>query len=459
MSSMGGQLILIRHGIAEERTPEGDDFYRKLTEAGVEELTAFLPDIAPLLTESGNLKIWTSPLVRARQTAELVAEATAVEVIQPQEFLETGDYVAFMEALKQEDDGFNLALVGHEPYMSIWTKELIGAAIPFKKGAVAFFTVDMTADQIGNLEWLLAPGESAKCKHADVSDKKHAADKHEGTADCCQGEGEDTLYAAIINEQMAGVQHAYAAYQQDPIEPESAHALRVAIRQLRALLNFNKANGEEKYYREAGEDWREIATTFGYLRELDVLMDECRELRGLYPDMLAEDGQVMTWLLEERQGEQDSIHELITSGALTERILDAEAATSHFLKSINLDDDQQKKATIKKIEKMKKRLMRKWEEVDFSNHEQTHSLRINAKKLRYAATYLAPIMGEKDKDTVKEMKKVQTALGTLCDFDINGHLLLEMADKTDDPELQHHFRTLSEHQFQRREAMLNDEAD
>ena len=177
---MGGQLILIRHGIAEERTPEGDDFYRKLTEEGVEELTAFLPDIAPLLTESGNLKIWTSPLVRARQTAELVAEATAVEVIQPQEFLETGDSAAFMEALKQEDDGFNLALVGHEPYMSIWTKELIGAAIPFKKGAVAFFTVDMTAEPIGNLEWLLAPGESAKRKHEDAADKKHAADKHEG---------------------------------------------------------------------------------------------------------------------------------------------------------------------------------------------------------------------------------------------------------------------------------------
>ncbi|MFZ2573210.1 MAG: hypothetical protein WAX19_07680, partial [Trichococcus flocculiformis] len=67
--------------------------------------------------------------------------------------------------------------------------------------------------------------------------------------------------------------------------------------------------------------------------------------------------------------------------------------------------------------------------------------------------------GEKDKDTIKEMKKVQTALGTLCDLDINGHLLLEMADKTDDPDLQHHFRKLSEHQFQRREAILNDEAD
>ena len=456
---MGGQLILIRHGIAEERTPEGDDFYRKLTEAGVEELTAFLPDIAPLLTEAGKLKIWTSPLLRARETAELVAEATAVEEIQPQEFLATGDYAAFREALELEEDGFNLALVGHEPYMSSWTKELIGAAIPFKKGAVAFFTVDLTEDPIGKLDWLLAPGESAKLKHAAATDKMQAADKHEGTADCGPCNGEDTVYASIIKEQMAGVQRAYAAYQQDPVEPESAHALRVAIRQLRALLNFNKANGEEKYYREAGEDWREIATTFGYLRELDVLMEECRELRGLYPDMLAEDGQVMTWLMEERLGEQNSIQGLITSGALTERILDAEAATVQFLKTNQLDDAQQKKATIKKLEKMKKRLMRKWEEVDFSNHEQTHSLRINAKKLRYAATYLEPILGEKDKVIIKEMKKVQTALGTLCDLDINGHLLLEMADKTDDPELQNHFRTLSEHQFQRREAILNDEAD
>ncbi|PTQ84107.1 phosphohistidine phosphatase SixA [Trichococcus patagoniensis] len=455
---MGGQLILIRHGIAEERTPEGDDFYRKLTEAGVEEMNAFLSDIAPLLTEHRNLKIWTSPLVRARQTAELVGEATAVEEIQQQEFLATGDYVAFMEALEQEAEGFTVALVGHEPYMSIWTKELIGAAIPFKKGAVAFFTVDFADDPIGNLEWLVDPGESAKCKH-DEADKKHAADKHEGTADCGPCDGEDTLYADIIKEQMAGVQHAYAAYQQDPVEPESAHDLRVTIRQLRALLNFNKANGEEKYYREAGEDWREIATTFGYLRELDVLMEECRELRGLYPAMLAEDGQVMTWLMEERQAEQDSIHELITSGALTERILDAEAATAQYLKSINLDDDQQKKATIKKLEKMKKRLMRKWEEVDFSNHEETHSLRINAKKLRYAATYLAPITGEKDKTVIKEMKKIQTGLGTLCDLDINGNLLLEMAENTEDPELQNHFRILSAHQFKRREAILNDEDD
>ena len=459
MSSMGGQLILIRHGIAEERTPEGDDFYRKLTEAGVEGLTAFLPDIAPLLTESGNLRIWTSPLVRARQTAELLAEAAAVEEIEQKEFLATGDYTAFREALELEEAGFTLALVGHEPYMSNWTKELIGAAIPFKKGAVAFFTVDLAADPIGKLEWLLAPGESAKRRHETASEKMLAVDKHEGTADCASCEGEDTLYADIIKEQMAGVQRAYAAYQQDPVEPESAHALRVAIRQLRALLNFNKANGEEKYYREAGEDWREIATTFGYLRELDVLMEECRELRGLYPDMLAEDSQVMTWLMEERLGEQDSIHELIKSGALTERILDAEAATVQFLRTIQLDDAQQKKVTMKKLEKMKKRLMCKWEEVDFSNHEQTHSLRINAKKLRYAATYLAPILGEKDKALIKEMKKVQTALGTLCDLDINGHLLLEMADKTDDAELQNHFRTLSEHQFQRREAILNDETD
>ena len=110
---MGGQLILIRHGIAEERTPEGDDFYRKLTEAGVEGLTAFLPDIAPLLTESGNLRIWTSPLVRARQTAELLAEAAAVEEIEQKEFLATGDYTAFEKHWnwKKQDSPWHLLVM------------------------------------------------------------------------------------------------------------------------------------------------------------------------------------------------------------------------------------------------------------------------------------------------------------------------------------------------------------
>ena len=157
---------------------------------------------------------------RARQTAELLAEAAAVEEIEQKEFLATGDYTAFREALELEEAGFTLALVGHEPYMSSWTKELIGAAIPFKKGAVAFFTVDLTEDPIGNLEWLLAPGESAKRKHETAAAKMRAVDKHEGTADCSPCVGEDTLYASIIKDQLAGIQLAYAAYQQDTVEPE-----------------------------------------------------------------------------------------------------------------------------------------------------------------------------------------------------------------------------------------------
>ena len=455
---MSGQLILIRHGKAVEGTPEGDDFSRKLTDAGKKELATFLADIAPLLTETTNLKIWTSPLVRARETAELVAEATGVKEIEEKDFLATGAFAAFLEALKQEDDGFTLAVVGHEPYMGMWTKELIGAPIPFKKGATAFFTVDLDEEPIGMLEWLVDPAETLKCAHEQTESKWGKMNAfEEKNEDSQKKDAEETMYEAIITEQMAGIQHAYAVYQQDPVDPESAHDLRVSIRQLRALLNFNKANGDEGYYREASEDWRDIATTFGFLRELDVLMEECRELRGLYPEMLAEDAQVMTWLKEERQAEQDSIALLITSGALTERILDAEAATEQLLQSIQLNDSQQRKATIKKLEKMKKRLLRKWEEVDLTNHEETHSLRINAKKLRYAATYLAPIIGEKDKEVIKEMKKMQTALGTLCDLQINGHLLLEMAEKTDDPELRSNFRKLSEHQFERREALLNQE--
>ena len=334
---MGGQLILIRHGIAEERTPEGDDFYRKLTEAGVEELTAFLPDIAPLLTEGGNLKIWTSPLVRARQTAELVAEATAVEVIQPQEFLATGDYRSLHGCIETGGRGFQFGACRSRTLYEQLDERIDRCRDPVQKrgGRLLYGRLDRRIrSAIWSGCWRRANRRNANTKTPPTKCMRRISTKGRRIAAHAMAKTRCTPVSSTNRWQAFST--PMPLIKQDPVEPESAHALRVAIRQLRALLNFNKANGEEKYYREAGEDWREIATTFGYLRELDVLMEECRELRGLYPDMLAEDGQVMTWLMEERQGEQDSIHELITSGALTERILDAEAATAQFLKSIQL---------------------------------------------------------------------------------------------------------------------------
>jgi Histidine phosphatase superfamily (branch 1) len=67
-------LYLMRHGIAYERDERsGDDDSRPLTEEGIERTRA----VAKALHKDGRLdlaEVWTSPLVRARQTAEIVAE-------------------------------------------------------------------------------------------------------------------------------------------------------------------------------------------------------------------------------------------------------------------------------------------------------------------------------------------------------------------------------------------------
>jgi hypothetical protein len=67
------ELLLLRHGIAEERAPELDDAQRSLTPEGRERTMAQLQRLKEL--ELNCDLVLSSPLVRARQTAELAVAA------------------------------------------------------------------------------------------------------------------------------------------------------------------------------------------------------------------------------------------------------------------------------------------------------------------------------------------------------------------------------------------------
>ncbi|HAL74892.1 MAG TPA: hypothetical protein DCM45_07395 [Clostridiales bacterium] len=64
------ELILIRHGKAEDRQEMTDDSLRKLTAEGKKRLHKTLPSLGLLVKNIEKAQIWTSPLVRARQAAE-----------------------------------------------------------------------------------------------------------------------------------------------------------------------------------------------------------------------------------------------------------------------------------------------------------------------------------------------------------------------------------------------------
>ena len=162
------QLFLIRHGVAEERGDTWpDDAKRPLSEDGIERFQKSARGLA-------RFDVWidvvlTSPLVRARQTAEIVASAfdprpsiIAIESLAP-----GGSYASLVADLEKHGRKTRIALVGHEPGIGELAARLIGSrhSFEFKKGAVCRSDVDeIPPVGPGDLRWFLTPKVMASIK-------------------------------------------------------------------------------------------------------------------------------------------------------------------------------------------------------------------------------------------------------------------------------------------------------
>jgi phosphohistidine phosphatase len=155
------QLYLIRHGLAASRGDQfPDDAKRPLTPQGVTRLRREAAGLEALGVRFDI--VLTSPLVRARQTAEVLAQALAprTAVTELAALAPGGAAAATASALAEYSRHGAIALVGHEPDLGQLAARLIGtrAAIPFKKGAVC--RIDMEAlppSRPGRLVWFVTP--------------------------------------------------------------------------------------------------------------------------------------------------------------------------------------------------------------------------------------------------------------------------------------------------------------
>ena len=112
------RLYLIRHATAADAERfAGPDEDRPLTHRGRVELRAVLPQVAA--EEAPPRMIWTSPLVRAVQTAEAVLSlwAPGAELRVTRSLLSGADPAEVLEELHHEAVVSPLALVGHEPHL------------------------------------------------------------------------------------------------------------------------------------------------------------------------------------------------------------------------------------------------------------------------------------------------------------------------------------------------------
>jgi phosphohistidine phosphatase len=148
-------IVLVRHGIAEDKGTKADAD-RELTDAGVEKMKEIAMALARIVPDADT--IYSSPLVRAKQTAELVARAfdpplaiTETEALTPRARI-----AAFRELLSHAG-GETIICVGHEPNLSMILNELTGMppdSVNLKKGGS--YALRMTGPD-AQLEWMLAP--------------------------------------------------------------------------------------------------------------------------------------------------------------------------------------------------------------------------------------------------------------------------------------------------------------
>jgi phosphohistidine phosphatase len=160
-------IYIVRHAWAEDRDEAvyPNDDLRPLARKGHKRFRR----LARRLTKRGFdvAHIATSPLVRCRQTADILAEyASSEPLIIELDALRPGSQLEPLIDWTRKQEGQNVAWVGHAPDVDQLTATLIGdshATIEFDKGAVA--AIDFAGEPApgqGTLRWL-AIAELLKC--------------------------------------------------------------------------------------------------------------------------------------------------------------------------------------------------------------------------------------------------------------------------------------------------------
>ncbi|MBG1241284.1 phosphohistidine phosphatase SixA [Nostoc sp. UIC 10607] len=159
------ELYLIRHGIAEDKGLGIKDEERSLTKEGRQKTEKVAQKIVKLGL-SFDL-ILTSPLVRARQTADiLISEKLSSQLEESSHLAHDGQISSWLKDWlepRNYSQNTQLALVGHEPDLTNWAEILLWGEVKeslvLKKAGMIGIKLPETGSPLGRSQmfWLTPP--------------------------------------------------------------------------------------------------------------------------------------------------------------------------------------------------------------------------------------------------------------------------------------------------------------
>ncbi|HWO01952.1 MAG TPA: phosphohistidine phosphatase SixA [Blastocatellia bacterium] len=159
------ELYLIRHGLAQQLGLKNDftDEKRTLTSEGRDRMREVARGLRKLGVQLDLLL--TSPLVRATETAEIVADALGIskkEIVQTDNLAPGASVDQLFAEIKSHTGVESVGLVGHQPDLGEMLAKIVQAnnksSIDLKKGSACCINVVETVPSLhGQLVWLMTP--------------------------------------------------------------------------------------------------------------------------------------------------------------------------------------------------------------------------------------------------------------------------------------------------------------
>ena len=393
-------LVLVRHGAPEAASESGADLDRRLTPSGARSLQAAMPRVMSLLGDDAEAEVWSSPAVRALETAEIVADALGVEDIEVRQSLYAQSLPAFFAELEAAQASCVVA-VGHAPFVDQAAARLLGSCPSFGKGAAAAISLPEGPGGHGTLRWFVAGPETTSWEELAVVEREVAS------------AASDLLSRAV-------------AFLDRPEDPERLLAFRVEIRRVRSLLQFIEPWQTKKQNRRSEHVLKELQVASARLRALDILSQSAADLvesgelgtNSLLPTACAKERSLecasLLALMRKSHAKKalaklaDDLAHLTWRSKVVARGLAPEDFQAHFdAEFAKLDEDLFG--------------------MDLRDGDAVYSARRDAKEMHYVAERLGAVLGEERAQTSAYMDEIQRELGALSDAWSNRRLAEEYA--------------------------------
>lgn len=395
-------LVLIRHGAPEAASASGTDFDRRLTPSGAHSLEVAYPRTLSLLSDATGLALWSSPAVRALETAEVVARCVEAPGIEVRDALYAQDVPAFLAEL-EASEARSVIAVGHAPFMDLLATRFLGAGgcPAFDKGAVAAIELPEGPSGAGRLRWFVAGPDTGSWE--DLGSVEQA-----------------------VADAAAELAERATAFLDAPEDAEALRALRISLRRVRSLLQFLAPWQAKKQNRRSERVLKGLQAASARLRALDILMRTVDELvedgelgeNSLLPMACAKERSLecasfVTLMRKRSTGKAlarlaDDLAHLGWKAKVGARGLVAEDFRVHFDEELaKVDDDLFG--------------------LDLRDGNAVYAARRDAKEMHYVAERLGAVLGVERAQMSEYMDEIQAELGALSDARGNRRLAEECA--------------------------------